>query len=257
MIKIRRCSLPIISVLMVLGLQEVRADTVNVAVAANFTDAAKEIARVFKDKSGHEAVLSFGASGQLYAQIKSGAPFQVFLSADEERPRKLVEEGQGVAGEKFTYAIGKLVLWTSQPGLVINEETLNNEDFSKIAIANPTTAPYGIAAVEVMQSLNVYARLQPKIVQGNTIAQAFQFVKTDNAEYGFIALSQVANQKEGSSWIVPGKYYREIRQDAVLLKLGEANNGAKEFMKFLRSSMAKSIIQKFGYGTSKSASGDE
>ena len=249
MIKIGRSSLLIFGVLLFLDRQDVRADTVNIAVATNFIDTAKELARIFRDKTGHEVILSFGASGQLYAQIKNGAPFQVFLSADEQWPRKLVQEDLGVAGEEFTYAIGKLVLWTSKPGIIINEETLKKGDFSKIAIANLTIAPYGGAAVEVMKALNVYATLQAKIVQGNTIAQTFQFVKTENAEYGFIALSQLSNLKVGSSWIIPEKYYREIRQDAVLLKSGEQNNGPKEFMAFLKGSIAQSIIQKFGYGT--------
>lgn len=252
--KMRRPGLLVTILFMVLSLQNARADTVHVAVASNFTETAKEIAQVFRDKTGHEAILSFGASAQLYAQIMEGAPFQVFLSADDARPRKLVEEGLGVGDGEFTYAIGKLVLWSRNAGRIIDEETLKKGDFSKIAIANPATAPYGVAAVETMKALGVYEALQPKIVQGNSIAQTFQFVNTDNAEIGFIALSQVPNRTEGSWWSVPGTYYREIHQDAVLLKSGEKNNAARAFMTFLKSSGAQALIQKFGYGTDTIAS---
>jgi molybdate transport system substrate-binding protein len=247
----------IIGVFAVFGPHQARADKVNVAVAANFTETAKEIARVFEEKTGHEAVLSFGASGQFYSQIKEGAPFQVFLSADNTRPKKLIDEGFGSEDEEFTYAIGRLVLWSRKAGLVISEETLRRGDFHNIAIANPASAPYGAAAVDVMKAIDVYASLQPKIVQGASIAQAFQFVNTDNAEYGFIALSQVPNLKEGSWWIVPDKYYKKIRQDALLLKSGEKNNAARAFIKFLKSSVARSIIEKSGYETEAIASRQE
>lgn len=237
------------SVFVALMTVQALGETVNVAVATNFADTAVEIARVFKEKTGHEAVLSFGPTGQFYAQIKERAPFHVFLSADEMRPTKLVEEGFGFEDEKFTYAIGKLVLWSKNPRLVTNEETLTNGAFSKIAIANPAAAPYGAAAIEVMKALTIYDSLEPRIVQGNSIAQAFQFINTENAELGFIALSQILNRKEGSWWIVPNKYYRAIRQDAVLLKSGEKNIAAKAFMTFLKGPVSRSIIQKYGYGT--------
>lgn len=224
-------------------------ETVNVAVAANFADTAMEIARVFKEKTGHEAVLSFGPTGQFYVQIKEGAPFHVFLSADEARPEKLIQDGFGVADEKYTYAIGKLVLWSKKERFVTNEDTLRKGAFSKISIANPAAAPYGAAALEVMKALNVYDTLQPRIVQGNSIAQAFQFINTDNAELGFIALSQILNHREGSRWIVPNKYYSAIRQDAVLLKSGRQNTAAKAFMAFLKSEVAQSITRKYGYET--------
>ena len=224
-----------------------RAETVNIAVAANFTDAAKEMAQVFKEKTGHDAILSFGPSGQFYAQIKESAPFQIFLSADEERPKKLVEEGFGVSEGAFTYAIGKLVLWSKKPGFVKNEEVLKKGDFTKISIANPASAPYGVAAIEVMKALNVYDALQSKIVQGNSIAQTFQFVDTDNADLGFIAQSQIMTRRDGSGWQVPQTLYKEIRQDAVLLKSGETNEAAKAFITFLKGTIAKKIIEKFGY----------
>jgi molybdate transport system substrate-binding protein len=236
------------SVFVALMTVQALGETVNVAVATNFADTAVEIARAFKEKTGHEAVLSFGPTGQFYAQIKELAPFHVFLSADEMRPRKLVEEGFGFEDEKFTYAIGKLVLWSKNPRFVTNEETLKKGAFSKIAIANPAAAPYGAAAIEVMKALTIYDSLEPRIVQGNSIAQAFQFINTENAELGFIALSQILNRKEGSWWIVPNKYYRAIRQDAVLLKSGEKNIAAKAFMTFLKGPVSRSIIQKYGYG---------
>lgn len=246
MIKLISC---VIGILAVFGLHQARAEKVNIAVATNFIETAKEIARLFQEKTGHEAVLSFGASGQLYTQIKEGAPFQVFLSADNMRPKKLVDEGFGLQGEEFTYAIGRLVLWSRKPGLVLSEETLRRGDFDKIAIANPVAAPYGAAAIEVMKAIDVYAALQPKIVQGASIAQTFQFVNTDNAELGFIALSQIPNLNEGSRWIVPGKYYKTIYQDAVLLKSGEQNHAARMFLNFLRSPVVRSIIHQSGYET--------
>ncbi|WP_420963110.1 molybdate ABC transporter substrate-binding protein [Brucella sp. IR073] len=223
------------------------ADQTNVAVAANFTDAAKDIAAAFKAKTGHEAVLSFGSSGQFYTQITQDAPFQIFLSADAERPEKLVNDGFGVAGSRFTYAIGRLVLWSNDPSLVKGEETLKNGGFSKIAIANPAAAPYGTAAVETLKALGVYDALQPKIVQGNNISQTFQFVDTGNAELGFVALSQLTGNDSGSRWLVPQELYTPIRQDAVLLKKGEGNKAAAAFMDFLKGPEARAIIEKYGY----------
>jgi molybdate transport system substrate-binding protein len=175
----------------------------NVAVAANFTEAVKEISALFQQETGHEAVLSFGSSGQFYTQITQDAPFQVFLSADDERPKKLVADGLGVADSRFTYAIGKLVLWSRNADLVKGEQTLKANAFSKLSIANPTAAPYGAAAVETLKALRIYDQVQPKIVQGNSISQAFQFVDTGNAELGFVALSQLAGNSSGSRWLVP------------------------------------------------------
>ncbi len=225
------------------------ADQTNVAVAANFTDAANEIAAVFKEKTGHEAILSFGSTGQLYTQITQAAPFQVFLAADDERPRLAVEEGFAVPGSQFTYAIGTLVLWSQDPDLVQGEPTLKSGEFTKIAIANPEAAPYGVAAVQTMRSLGVYDQLEPRIVQGNNISQTFQFVETGNAEVGFIALAQVAQSDEGSRWIVPENLHDAIRQDAVLLKTGENSAAAKAFVEFLQGPEAAAIIKDFGYGT--------
>ena len=224
----------------------------NVAVAANFTDAAKEIAAAFKAKTGDEAVLSFGSSGQLYTQITQDAPFQIFLSADDERPKKAVADGLGVQGSVFTYAIGKLVLWSKAPNLVTGEATLKGTAFNKLSICNPVAAPYGAAAVETMKSLKLYDALQPKFVVGANITQAYQFVETGNAEIGFVALSQVVNDTSGSRWMVPQDLYAPIRQDAVLLKKGEGNGAATGFMAFLNGPEAKAIIEKYGYAAATS-----
>jgi molybdate transport system substrate-binding protein len=219
----------------------------NVAVAANFTEAAKEIAAAFKQKTGHEAVLSFGATGQFYTQITQGAPFQVLLSADDARPKKLVDDGLAVPDSRFTYAIGKLVLWSKTPGLVKGEETLKAASFTKLSICNPIAAPYGAAAVETMKSLKLMDQLQPKLVEGATITQAYQFVETGNAELGFVALSQLTGTAVGSRWLVPQELYSPIRQDAVLLKSGASNEAATGFIAFLRGAEAHAIIEKYGY----------
>ncbi|MFY9991792.1 MAG: molybdate ABC transporter substrate-binding protein [Rhodoplanes sp.] len=224
------------------------AGETNVAVAANFTDAAKEIAATFKAKTGHQAVLSFGSSGQLYTQITQDAPFQIMLSADDERPTKLVADGLAVADSRFTYAIGKLALWSKTKDYVKGEETLKAGAFAKLAIANPTAAPYGAAAIDTLKALKLYEALQPKIVQGNNIAQTFQFIDTGNAELGFVALSQLAGEPAGSRWVVPQTLYTPIRQDAVLLKKGAGNEAAAAFLAFLKGPEARAIIEKFGYG---------
>lgn len=218
-----------------------------VAVAANFTEAAKEIAAAFKQKTGDEAVLSFGATGQLYTHITQGAPFEILLSADQERPAKAVADGLGVSGSIFTYAVGKLVLWSKAPGVVMGEDTLKAEKFDKLAICNPVAAPYGQAAVETMQALKLEAALKPKLVVGANISQAFQFVDSGNAELAFVALSQLAGKSGGSRWMVPQDLYRPIRQDAVLLKTGSNNPAAVGFLDFLKGPEARGIIEKYGY----------
>jgi molybdate transport system substrate-binding protein len=231
------------------GLVAGRADAaqVNVAVAANFTAPVKEIAAAFRRKSGHEAVLSFGSSGQFYTQIRQDAPFQVFLSADQERPKKLADEGLAVPESRFTYAIGKLVLWSKQAGYVKGEETLRSAAFGKLSICNPVAAPYGEAAVETLKSLKLYDTLKPKFVQGADIMQAFQFIQTGNAELGFVALSQLKGDVGGSRWVVPQDLYTPIRQDAVLLKKGAGSEAAKAFLEFLKGPEARAIIEKYGY----------
>jgi molybdate transport system substrate-binding protein len=221
---------------------------VNVAVAANFTAPAKEIAAAFA-RTGHDtAVLSFGASGAFYTQIANGAPFEVFLSADEERPEKAERDGLAVAGTRFTYAVGRLVLWSKTPGLVDDRgAVLAKGGFAKIAIADPGAAPYGLAAVQTMQKLGLYDALKPKIVQGASISQALQFVDTGNAELGFVAQSQVVDEKGGSRWLVPEADHAPIVQQAVLLKTGADDAAAKAFLAFLKGPQAREIIRRYGY----------
>lgn len=218
-----------------------------VAVAANFTNAATEIAAAFAKATEHQAVLSFGATGQFYTQITQEAPFDVFLAADNRRPTLAVEQGYGVDGTVFTYAIGQLVLYSAQQGKVTGPNTLVAADFQRIAIANPETAPYGKAAVETMTALNVHETLMPRIVQGQSIGQAYQFVHTGNAEVGFVALGQVSQTDAGSRWVVPQELYEPIRQDAVLLKKGKTNPAATAFLDFLKGDAAGEIIRKYGY----------
>jgi molybdate transport system substrate-binding protein len=225
-----------------------RAGEAKIAVAANFTDAAKEIAALFERATGHKAVLSFGSSGQFYTQISQGAPFEVFLSADQERPKKAVDDGFAAGDTLFTYATGKIVLFSKDKTRIKGEATLKAGDFTKVAIANPATAPYGAAAVQAMKSLGVYDAVSAKIVQGNNIAQTYQFVDTGNAEIGFVALSQVIGRDEGSRWIVPQNLYPPIAQDAVLLKKGAGNEAARAFVAFLKGKEARAVKEKYGYG---------
>lgn len=224
------------------------AATTQVAVAANFTEPAKEIAEAFGKATGHTATLSFGSSGQFYAQIAHGAPFEVFLSADAERPAKAEAEGLSVKGSRFTYATGRLVLYSRTPGFADKgAAVLKAGKFEKIAIADPVAAPYGLAAVETMKSLGVYEALKPKIVQGTSIAQAWQFTSTGAAEVGFVALSQIVTQKGGSLWVVPAKNHTPIDQQAVLLTTAKDNAAAKAFLAFLKGPQAKAIIKRYGY----------
>ncbi len=224
------------------------AAQVKVAVAANFAEPAKVIAARFKARTGHDASLSFGSSGQFYAQIANGAPFEVLLSADRERPEKAEAEGLAVPRSRFTYAVGRLVLYSRTPGLVDGRgAVLRRGSFDKIAIADPKTAPYGVAAVETMRNLGVYPALAPKLVQGTSITQAYQFVDTGAAELGFVALSQVAGLKGGSRWVVPAANHTPIDQQAVLLKTGANNAAARAFMTYLKGPEARAIIRRFGY----------
>lgn len=225
-----------------------RAAEVKVAVAANFTEPVKEIGALFEKATGHKPVFSFGPTGGFYNQITQAAPFEVFLAADDTTPAKTIKGGYGVEGTAFTYATGKLVLYSKTEGLKLGEQALRDGKFTKIAIANPKTAPYGTAAVETMQKLGVYDALKGKIVEGNNIAQTFQFVDTGNAEVGFVAYSQVALKTGGSRWVVPGNLHETIAQDAVLLKTGANNEAAKAFLTFLKGPEARKIIEKYGYG---------
>lgn len=221
------------------------AETVHVAVAANFTAAAEALAPLFAAESGHEVRYSFGATGQLYSQISQGAPFEVLLAADDERPAQSVTEGLGVEGSVFTYAIGALALYSTSLDLADGKTVLETGDFDKIAIADPATAPYGRAASEAIEALGLTAGITPKLVTGENITQTLQFVETGNAELGFVAASQVVGK--AGVWLVPAELHQPIRQDAVLLKAGEANPAATAFIDFLKSDAAVAVIEASGY----------
>ncbi len=226
------------------------ADELSVAVAANFNAPMKQIAAEFEKDTGHKVVASFGSTGKFYAQIKNGAPFEVLLTADDETPTKLIKENAAVAGSQFTYAIGKLMLWSAKPGVVdAAGEVLKKGGFDHIALVDPKLAPYGAAAVEAMKALGVYDSLQPKIVTAENITQAYQFISSGNSQLGFVALSQVLKEGniEGSTWQVPANLYTPIRQDAVVLDKGRGKPAAEALMKFLKTVKAKAIIKSFGY----------
>lgn len=228
-----------------------RADEVQVAVAANFTAPMQRLAAEFEKDTGHQARLAFGASGKFYAQIRHGAPFQVLLSADDETPARLEREGLAQPGSRFTYAIGKLALWSAKPGYVDDKgEVLKRGEFNKLALANPKLAPYGAAAMEVLGKLGVLGAAQPKFVLGENIAQTWQFVGTGNAELGFVALSQILKDgrlASGSAWIVPASLYTPIRQDAVILANGRGNAAAEALLKYLKGDKARALIKAYGY----------
>ena len=238
----------LVGAILALGASPALAAQTQVAVASNFTDTAKEIAAAFQAATGDEAVLSFGASGQFYTQITKGAPFEVFLSADADRPKKADADGLSVPGSRFTYAVGRLVLFSKTPGLVDDRgAVLSSGKFAKLSIADPASAPYGEAAIETLKTLKLYDTLQPKIVQGSNITQAYQFVETGAAQLGFVALSQAINETGGSRWLVPAADHAPIEQQAVLLKTGARNPAAKAFIDFLKSPTAVAIIKKYGY----------
>ena len=237
--------------LMTSAMASVRAAEAHVAVAANFAGSAKNLAAQFERTSAHKLLLSVGSTGKFYAQIKSAAPFDVFLSADDETPARMEKEGLAVPGSRFTYAIGKLVLWSPRSAMVdAGGAVLRTAAFKKIAIANPKLAPYGAAAREVMEKLGVWSSLQEKLVLGENIAQTLQFVSSGNAELGFVALSQVQQGgkiPEGSHWVVPQNYYDSIRQDVVLLTRANANPAARQFLDFLRTLPVRELIRADGY----------
>lgn len=221
------------------------------AVAANFSAPMQKIAAAFEQDTGHRATLSLGATGKFYAQIKHGAPFQVLLAADAATPALLEREGLGVAGSRFTYAIGRLVLWSRLPGLVDGQgDVLRTGKFEHLAIADPKLAPYGAAAVEVLKGLGLMAALTPRLVQGTSIAQTHQFVATGNAELGLVAMSQVyvdGKLTQGSAWQVPARLHGPIRQDALLLAAGKGNPAALALLDYLRGDKARALIRSFGY----------
>ncbi|MCG2577014.1 molybdate ABC transporter substrate-binding protein [Dechloromonas sp. XY25] len=227
------------------------ADEATVAVAANFTAPMQKIAGEFERASGHKLKLAFGSTGKLYAQIVNGAPYDVLLSADDEIPARLEKEGLGIPGSRFTYAIGRLVLWSPLEGKVDAEgKVLRDKNIQHLAIANPKTAPYGQAAVEMLQSNGLLASLEGKFVQGENIAQTFHFVQSGNAELGFVALSQVWKDgriSAGSGWVVPAIQHQPIRQDALLLSRAGGNPAARAMLDYLRGPAARQIIKAYGY----------
>ncbi len=227
------------------------AAEVHVAVAANFLQPLEKLQSKFEQDTGHTLLISSGSTGQLYAQIKNGAPFDVFLGADTKRPKLTIEDGVAVADTLFTYAKGVLVLWSAKEGFVDDKgEVLKTGDFSHVSIANPKTAPYGAAAMEVLSNLGLADSLSDKIVEGQSITQTYQFVATGNAELGFVALSQLKSKPElqGSYWMIDSSLYQPIEQGAVLLKNGAENAAAQQFLAFLQSDAVKaSIVNDFGY----------
>ena len=227
------------------------AAEVSVAVATNFTAPMQKIAARFEQDTGHKAVLAFGSTGRFYAQIRNGAPFQVLLAADDETPARLEREGVGVPGSRFTYATGRLVLWSSQPGLVDAQgEVLRSGRVDRLALADPKLAPYGAAAIETLGALGVLEALRPRFVQGENIAQAHQFVATGNAALGFVALSQVFSDgrlTSGSAWVVPAHLHAPIRQDALLLEKGRDNPAATALLQYLRGDKARAVLRSYGY----------
>lgn len=242
-------SLSILSCLFLSSLAQ--ADEVQVAVAANFAAPMQKIAARFEKESGHKVVMSLGASGKFYAQIRNGAPFEVFLSADDEIPARLEQEGMTVAGSRYTYATGRIVLWSAKPELVDGKgEVLAKGDFAHLAIANPKVAPYGRAAMEALDARGLTARLTPKLVQAENVAQTYQFVASGNAPLGVVAMSQVFEDgrlKSGSAWVVPAQMHAPIRQDAVLLRKGAGKPAAEALHRFLMSEQARAIIRQHGY----------
>ena len=234
-------------------LATVQAAEVRVAVAANFTAPMQKIADAFERETGHKAVLTFGPTGAFAAQIRNGAPFDLLLAADSATPEKLIADGLAIGASRFSYAIGRLVLWSARPDLVdARGEVLRNpQRFERLAIANPKLAPYGQAAMEAMSKLGVLDTLRPKFAQGESIAKALHFVASGNAQLGFVALSQVqvdGKLSGGSAWIVPAELHEPIRQDAVLLQRGRDNAAAAALLRYLRSEPALRLIAGYGYG---------
>lgn len=227
------------------------AAEVQVAVAANFAGPFEKLSAEFAAETGHKAIAAIGSTGKFYAQIKNGAPFEVFLAADDDTPRKLVAEGDADKASEFTYAKGKLVLWSKKSGVVDDQgAVLKRTDIAHVAYCDPKLAPYGLAAQQTMKALGLLDALTPKLVTAENIAQAYQFTASGNAEIGFVAMSQVmtpGKSVEGSYWVVPAKLYAPIQQDAVLLKKGEGNPAAKALLDFLKSDKAKTLIRSYGY----------
>ena len=228
-----------------------QAAEVQVAVAANFTAPIQAIAADFEKDTGHKLVAAYGATGQFYTQIKNGAPFEVFLSADDTTPQKLESDGDTVKGSRFTYAVGTLALWSAKEGYVdAKGAVLKKNEYQHLSIANPKAAPYGLAATQVLAKLGLTEQVKSKLVEGQNITQAYQFVSTGNAELGFVALSQIYKHgkvSSGSAWIVPGEMHDPIKQDAVILNKGKDNPAAKALVDYLKGPKAAAVIKSYGY----------
>lgn len=239
------------SLLAVFAFGAAHADEVQVAVAANFTAPIQAIAADFEKDTGHKLVAAYGATGQFYTQIKNGAPFEVFLSADDTTPEKLEKEGDTIKGSRFTYAIGTLALWSAKEGYVDGKgEVLKKNEYQHLSIANPKAAPYGLAATQVLEKLKLTEATKAKIVEGQNITQAYQFVSTGNAELGFVALSQIYKDGKvtsGSAWIVPANMHDPIKQDAVILNKGKGSAAAKALVDYLKGPKAAAVIKSYGY----------
>ncbi len=232
------------------------ADTVHVATASNFSQPLRLLAQAFEKKTKYRVRISNASTGKLYAQIKHGAPYHLFLSADQRRPEKLEQEGLAIPGSRFTYAVGQLVLWAPQQPF--QEQPLQDEakalisqpDLRRFSIANPKTAPYGAAARQTLKAMGLWKPLQGRLVRGENIAQTFQFIASRAAEMGLVAYSQLSEEAKstGYHWVVPQALYDPVRQDAVLLKRGAENPAAKAFHTFLQSGSARALIHTLGYG---------
>ncbi|MDK2745331.1 MAG: molybdate ABC transporter substrate-binding protein [Nitrospira sp. BO4] len=231
-------------------LLQVRAGDLTAAVAANFVPPFREIVMEFERATGHQVQVTSGSSGNFYSQIRNGAPFDVFFSADAERPKLLEDEGLGVKNTRFTYAIGRLVLWSANAEFVKGEETLRSKNFKRLAIANPKTAPYGVAAMQTLQALELWDSIQPQIVMGESIGQTMGFIESGNAQLGFLALAQAMDPKikgKGSRWDVPSHLHEPITQDVILLTKGKDNRAATALMEFVTGPQARTIIERYGY----------
>lgn len=243
-----------VSLAVLLASLSLSADEVRVAVATNFIDVMTQLSRQFEAETGHKVILSSGATGKLYAQVKNKAPFDAFFSADEARPLLLEQEGVAVPGSRFTYALGKLVLWSPDPDYIDEDQSaLREQRFRFLSIANPATAPYGRAAREVLEHLGLWHQVRTQTVRGENIGQAYQYVYSGNAQLGFVAKAQVYRQGEyadGSYWQVPDALYSPIIQQAVLLKDTEA---ARALLDHVRSPQAIELIESYGYGAEAGA----
>jgi molybdate transport system substrate-binding protein len=234
--------------LLMLAVPQANAGTVHAAVAANFTKVAEQLGADFEAATGHKVVFSFGATGALYTQIAQAAPFDVFFAADDKRTTTAIDEGFAIGGTEFTYAVGKVVLYSPVLDVTEGEAVLRANAFRHIAIADPVTAPYGAAALAVLEGLGLTASVGPSMVTGENITQTLQFIDSGSAELGFVALSQVLGKPAAQIWMPPQEMYPAIRQNAVLLKAGEANEAAAAFLDYVRSDPAIAVIRAAGYG---------